>query len=78
MAQKIARYCLNDVFNQLWPIGFEALPLFCDPDTFIIDGIIAELILTNSRFYIGKPSARGKNDKKHATKTMKLDAMGFL
>jgi len=84
IAQKVAKEKygldveLDDILYKLRTVTFKTLPFLCSTYPFIGHRLTTKLILTNSRFYIGKPSARGKNDKKHATKTMKLDAMGFL
>lgn len=47
---------MNNILYKLRTVTFKALPFLCSTYSFIGNRLTTKLILTNSRFYIGKPS----------------------
>ncbi len=52
VAEDISGYCLNNVFNKLRTVGFNALPFLGGSYAFIGDGLTAEQVLSDTRLHI--------------------------
>ena len=57
IAENIPADRLNDVLHEFRTVAFNALPLLHCANALVSDGLAAELILTNTGFDVGKPSA---------------------
>ena len=63
VAEDVAADCLDDVFNELWTVGFDAFPFLCGSDTLIGNGFAAKLILADAGLHIGEPATGRELDE---------------
>ena len=74
-AENIPADRLNDVLHEFRTVAFNALPLLRCANSLISDGLAAELILTDTWFDVGKPSAARQRDEQHSALVIKPYSM---
>ena len=57
IAKDVTADRLRDILHELRSVRFNPCPLFREIESHVSDGFAAELILSDVRFYVGKPSA---------------------
>ena len=75
--QNISGGSLNNVFDEFGSIAFQPCPFFLLSDTFIGDGLAAELVKSHLRLHIHQLSAGRQHNEHHAALIYEADTMGF-
>ena len=78
IAENVATDRLRDILHELRTVGFNPRSLFREIESHVSDGFAAERILSDARFYVGKPSAARKFDEHHTALIDESDAVRDL